>query len=85
MPGILRGSLPGDVLLVPENVSVNLNNLSKAGEMTTQAITGILLTAENVTFQNRNYTEDAAADSEYLMKAHICHYSDEFDGSLSQV
>ena len=85
MPGIPRGSLSGDVPLVTENVSVNWNNLNKTGEMTTQAMTPILLAAENVTFQNRNFTEDVAAASVYLMKVHICHYSDEFDGSLSQV
>ena len=57
---------------------------------TATAMTPIVFAWENATYQTRNFTEDAAVHNSedfggYLAKAQVCHYSDAYDGSLSQV
>ena len=90
IPGIPRGLLPGDDFFTPINTSAGSNYLNRTEEMTTQAMTAFMfLSSENGTFQNTNFTEDAELlnleASGYPAKVPICHYSDEYDGSLSQV
>ena len=90
IPGIPKGPLPRDDFFTPVNTSAGSNYLNRTEETTTQAMTPLILLApENAAFQNRNFTEDAELlnleASGLPAKVPICHYSDEYDGSLSQV